>query len=88
MRKTLLMSACAAVIGLSAVATASAQTAGAPANNQTNVTGPASSQTNASGAATSDKAMSAMNKMKKKKSKKTKDTTTDSGAADKGMEKK
>ena len=87
MRKTLLMSACAAVIGLSAVATASAQTAGAPANNQTNVTGPASSQTNASGAATSDKAMSAMNKMKKK-SKKTKDTTTDSGAADKGMEKK
>jgi hypothetical protein len=88
MRKTLLMSACAAVIGLSAVATASAQTAGAPANNQTNVTGPASSQTNASGAATSDKgAMSAMNKMKKK-SKKTKDTTGDSGAADKGMEKK
>ena len=88
MRKTLLMSACAAIIGLSAVATASAQTAGAPANNQTNVTGPASSQTNASGAATSDKgAMSAMNKMKKK-SKKTKDTTGDSGAADKGMEKK
>jgi hypothetical protein len=87
MRKTLLMSICVAVIGLSAIAAASAQTAGAPANNQTNVTGPANGQSNATGPATTDKgAMSAMNKMKKKPKKK--DTKSDSGATEKGMEKK
>jgi hypothetical protein len=81
------MSTCAAIIGLSAIAAASAQTAGAPANNQTNVTGPANSQTNATAPAATDKgAMSAMNKMKKKPKKK--DAKSDGGATEKGMEKK
>jgi hypothetical protein len=74
MRKALLMSTCVAVIGLSAAA--SAQTAGAPANGQTNVTGPAT---------TGKGSMSAMNKMKKKPKNK-KDTTSDDGAMEKGME--
>jgi hypothetical protein len=78
MRKTILTSVCAAAIALCAVAVASAQTsndakpAGAPANNQTNVTGPAST----------DGSMNAMDKTTKKKKSKMKKTD------DSGMEKK
>jgi hypothetical protein len=76
MRKTLLVSACAAVIGLSAVGAASAQTAGAPPNNQTSATG---------ATPTDQGAMSAMNKMKKKSKKKEMkgDMKSDSGAMEK-----
>jgi hypothetical protein len=75
MRKTILTSVCAAVIGLSAVA-ASAQTSTDPKSaapaNQTNVTGQGST----------DSSMNAMNKTTKKSKKKaTKDDTS-------GMEKK
>jgi hypothetical protein len=73
MRKTILTSVCAAVIGVSAVAAASAQTGGAPASNQTNATGPV----------TTDKGSKhAMNKIKKKP-KMQKDMKSDSGAMEK-----
>jgi opacity protein-like surface antigen len=77
MRKIMLTSVCAAVIGLSAVA-ASAQTstqsqpAGAPAAGQTNAAGPAT---------TGKSSMDAMNKTSKKKSKK---ETKSEGGMEKG----
>jgi hypothetical protein len=73
MRKIMLTSVCAAVISLSGFAAASAQTAGAPANNQTNVASPAT---------TDHDSMNAMNKTKKK-TKTKKDTKMDSGAMEK-----
>lgn len=79
MRKTLLTTACATVIALSGIVAASAQTStpGAPAGNQTNVTGPA----------TTDTSMNSNAKMKKKKMKKS--TKKDDGMMEKGgMEKK
>jgi ABC-type sugar transport system substrate-binding protein len=76
MRKTMLTSVCAVVIGLSGFTAASAQTAGAPANNQTNVASPAT---------TDNGSMNAMNKTTKKKTKMKKDTKTDGGAMEKKM---
>ncbi len=66
MRNVVLSSICAAAIGLSGVSGAFAQASGtdrpgAPANNQTNVTGPATTG--------NDAGMNSMNKMKKKTSK-------------------
>lgn len=68
MRNVVLSSICAAAIGLSTVSGAFAQAAGtdkpgAPASNQSNVTGSATG---------SDSGMNAMNKTKKKTSKKMK----------------
>jgi hypothetical protein len=70
MRNVVLSSICAAAIGLSTVGGAFAQTSGgtaapgAPASNQTNVTGPAAGKDTAG--------MDSMNKMKKKKTSKSK----------------
>lgn len=69
MRNVVLSSICAAAIGLSTVGGAFAQTSGAtspgaPASNQTNVTGPAAGNDTAG--------MNSMNKMKKKKMSKSK----------------
>ena len=69
MRKVVLSSICAAAIGLSTVSGAFAQATGmdrpgAPASNQTNVTGPAAGSDTAG--------MNSMNKMKKKKMSKSK----------------
>jgi hypothetical protein len=77
MRKIMLSTVCAAVIGLSAIAAASAQTSNAaqPAGAAANT------QTTAAPATTGKSPMDAMNKTKKKKMKK--DTKMDSG-----MEKK
>ena len=75
MRKTILASVCAAIIGMSAIAAASAQTSGAPAR------APADNQTNVTAPKTTDN-MNAMNKTKKK-SKMKKSTKDESG-----MEKK
>ncbi len=66
MRNVVLSSICAAAIGLSTVSGAFAQAAGtdkpgAPASNQSNVTGPATG---------SDSGMNAMNKTTKKKTSK------------------
>lgn len=69
MRNMVLSSICAAAIGLSTVSGAFAQATGAdkpgaPANNQTNVTGSATG--------TDSAGMNSMNKMKKKKMSKSK----------------
>jgi hypothetical protein len=75
MRKIMLTSVCAAIVSLSVMAVASAQSSPAAA--------PADNQTTATGAPTNDKdSMSSMNKMKKK-SKMKKDTKSDSGAMEK-----
>jgi hypothetical protein len=79
MRKIMLSTVCAAVIGLSAIAAASAQTA----NDSQPAGAPANGQTSAAPATTGKSPMNAMNKTTKKKTKMKKDTKMDSG-----MEKK